>query len=70
MRGEYELFLWAPGFGTLTKKLEKMMDIFEKMSEEGIAAYFYSSWKKCFGKKDEDDDSTTDEDNNQEGYDP
>ena len=35
------------------------MDLFEEMSEEGIAAYFYSLWKKCFGKKDEDDNSRT-----------
>lgn len=53
-----------------TKKLEKMMDPFDKMSEEGIAAYFYSLWKRCFGKKDEDDDSTTDEDNNRRDHSP
>ncbi len=46
------------------------MDLFDKMSEEGIAAYFYSLWKKCFGKKDEDDDSTTDEDNNRGDHSP
>ncbi len=46
------------------------MDLFEKMSEEGIAAYFYSLWKKCFGKKDKDDHSTTDEDSYRAGDSP
>lgn len=46
------------------------MDPFEKMLEEGIAAYFYSLWEKCLGKKDEDDNSTTDEDNDRGDHSP